>query len=167
MTIQQFMQTSTRPRQGEIVDSSGRHLGTHRGIDRYTIGQRRGLGISAPAPLYVIALDSRRNQVIVGEEAELYRQEIDVTHIHWISGTPPSFHQSYRVKIRSTQKMQKAKLCQPGQNNDLQLLFDTPQRAITPGQFAVFYEEEEVLGSGIIEQIQHLRQESQTWREPR
>jgi tRNA-specific 2-thiouridylase len=135
--------------QGPILSTTGKRLGTHRGLFRYTIGQRRGLGIAADAPLYVVALDVQENAVIVGSEAELLRDRIGVESLHWLAGDPPDPARSYTVRIRSSHPGAPARL-RLAANACGEILFDRPQRAITPGQFAVIYDDDELLGSGII-----------------
>jgi tRNA-uridine 2-sulfurtransferase len=134
---------------GEITDKAGTILGSHRGAARYTIGQRKGLGISAPQPLYVIGIDAAANRVIVGTDTDLLKKEIVVCDLHWIAGSAPAGRNSFFVKIRSTHTGCTAQLS-PGKGDCWTLHFDKPQRAITPGQYAVFYNNDEVLGSGVI-----------------
>ncbi len=136
------------PCRGKIVDSSGEQRGEHSGVYNYTVGQRKGLGIAHNRPLYVIALNPEKNEVIVGEEEELFQQEITLEGLHWIGGKPPAENQQLLVKIRSTHKGALATL--KVDKNQGKMLFTEAQRAITPGQFAVFYQGEEVLGSGVI-----------------
>ena len=134
---------------GSIVTRSGKKLGEHRGIFRYTIGQRKGLGISSSHPLYVTALDPATGSVIVGGNEELLKTSIRVKDLHWLSGTPPGNRKKYTVRIRYSHRGASATLVL-GNNNEGHFLFDEPQRAITPGQYAVIYIENELLGSGII-----------------
>lgn len=132
---------------GEIVTKEGEILGEHRGLHRYTVGQRRGLGIAAAAPLYVIAIDPTRNQLVVGPQEDLHVHRINLHDLHWI-GDPPSGPENYLVKIRSTHSGAMAELVFSGAKGELH--FKTPQRAVTPGQYAVFYQGEELVGSGVI-----------------
>jgi tRNA-specific 2-thiouridylase len=136
-------------RSGPIVSSSGKKLGEHGGLFQYTIGQRRGLGISSSHPLYVIELDPTTASVIVGSGEELMKTSIRVKNLHWLSGAPPPEDMKYTVKIRYSHRGAKAVLI-PEKNHGGQFLFDQPQRAVTPGQYAVVYDETELLGSGII-----------------
>ncbi len=133
---------------GFIVDSSGQNRGEHHGIHNYTIGQRKGLGISNPKPLYVIALNAQRNEVVVGEEHELFQQKINLDQLHWLSGIPPENRTKLLVKIRYTHSGASARLEYDETRG--KIFFEQPQRAVTPGQFAVFYRGEELLGSGVI-----------------
>lgn len=138
------------PLPGDIVDSQGRVLGRHQGIHCYTIGQRRGLGISAPKPLYVVAIRATENQVVVGPDAELYRAELRLLEpVNWLAGEGPGLPWQGRVKIRYRhQEGAKATLTRDDQG--LLVRFAQPQRAITPGQFAVFYQDDLLLGGGEI-----------------
>lgn len=134
---------------GVIIDTEGNELGRHAGVHRYTIGQRRGLGIASSAPLYVIALDMEKNEVIVGRDRDLLCSEIKLAEIQWFSGEVP-VEGEYLAKIRYTHRGAPARLTLDG-NNCGRLLFSEPQRAVTPGQFAVLYNGEEVIGSGVIQ----------------
>ncbi len=134
---------------GKIVDSVGRQRGEHNGVYNYTVGQRKGLGISHQKPLYVIAINPEKNEVVVGEEEKLFRQKIVLDKLHWIQQQPPEKGEKLLVKIRSTHKGAAATLAIDGSR--AKVFFAEPQRAVTPGQFAVFYRDEEVLGSGVIQ----------------
>ena len=136
------------PADGPIVDTSGRVLGRHRGLFRHTIGQRRGLGLAAPHPLYVIALHPETNTVVVGEEGELYSDLVRVRDWHWLAGTPPQDGRPLTVCIRSTHRGAAAWLQPADAGYDIR--FGEPQRAITPGQYAVVYDGDELLGSAVI-----------------
>lgn len=135
--------------EGEIISTSGKRLGRHRGLFRYTIGQRRGLGIAADAPLYVVGLDVKANAVIVGSNHELLRSRISCAKFHWLAGSAPATDKKYTVRIRYSHPGSTAKLALQDDGCG-EILFDEPQRAITPGQFAVVYDGTELLGSGII-----------------
>ena len=151
--IGSFLETHA-PRQieeGPILSTAGQLLGTHRGLFRYTIGQLKGLGIASSAPLYVIGLDVKRNAVIVGKNEELFQSRIHVAELHWLAGTPPDTTRQYTVRIRYSHPGSKATLALPENANACgTIAFDEPQRAITPGQFAVIYDGTELLGSGVI-----------------
>jgi len=147
--LDQFGTDVPQPRRGEIVTADGRLLGSHNGLHYFTIGQRRGLGIATGKPLYVVALDPGRNRVVVGEEGELYRRECDVSEVNWIAVESLSAPTRAEVKIRHKHALAPATLF-PSDNNHLRVVFDAPQRAITPGQAAVFYQGEVVLGGGWI-----------------
>jgi tRNA-specific 2-thiouridylase len=134
---------------GPIVSTSGKVLGHHKGLFRYTIGQRKGLGISNETPLYVVGLDATGNRVIVGGNEELFKQQIRVEKLHWLADRAPDTTLDYQVRIRYSHKGSTAKLDldDKGCGN---IKFNEPQRAVTPGQFAVIYHGTELLGSGII-----------------
>ncbi|MBP3729202.1 MAG: tRNA 2-thiouridine(34) synthase MnmA [Lachnospiraceae bacterium] len=141
--------TGQNPEPGDFVDESGRVLGRHKGIIHYTTGQRKGLGLALPAPLYVLRLDVEKNQVILGPEEKLFRREVLVRDFHWISGTAPEGPLSGQAKLRYRQKAAPVKAL-PWEKDSVLLQFDDPQRAPTPGQSAVLYDGDEVLGGGII-----------------
>jgi tRNA-specific 2-thiouridylase len=134
---------------GDIVDSSGRTLGRHNGIAFYTVGQRKGLGISHPTPLYVNKIDIEKNRVIVGGDDGLYANSMLVTDLNWISIEPPPKDIRAKVKIRYLHNPATAKIIPIG-NEVVEIKFDEHQRAVTPGQSAVFYEDDFVLGGGLI-----------------
>ncbi len=133
---------------GPILDLSGRVLGAHRGLPHYTVGQRRGLGLSSPEPLYVVALDPERNALIVGPEAALYSQGLVATELHWIAGAPPGKTFRCQVQIRYRAAPMEAEVRLEGETARVE--FSRPARAVAPGQAAVFYLGERVLGGGVI-----------------
>lgn len=133
---------------GPILSLEGRFLGTHRGLPWYTVGQRRGLGLSSPEPLYVVALDPERNAVIVGPESALYASGLVARDPSWIAGEPPGKAFEAEVQIRYRAPAAKARVELEGQL--VKVTFEKPQRAVTAGQVAVFYRGEEVLGGGEI-----------------
>lgn len=137
-------------REGEIRTRDGRVLGKHTGLPNYTIGQRKGLGIASAEPLYVIALDTANNALIVGSKAELGSTQLTAARVNWISGAPPETPIRAEVKIRYKAQPICA-LVTPLPNQRAQVTFDVPVRDITPGQGAVFYQGELCLGGGIIE----------------
>lgn len=136
-------------RDGQIVDSNGAVLGTHNGLHRFTIGQRRGLGIAQGHPVYVTGLDTARNLVRVGPHDETMRDICLVRELQWISGSVPDLARSYDVRIRYRQDPAPAKLSWDS-NGLLRVSFDDPQFAVTPGQAAAIYDGDEVLGGGWI-----------------
>jgi len=138
-----------KPKEGNIVNSKGKVLGKHTGLYNYTIGQRKGLGISNPSPLFVLGFNKEKNEVIVGEEKELYKKEILVSDINLLLVDEITSWLEVTVKTRYSTKVAKAKIIQEG--NNIKVIFDEPQRAITPGQSAVFYIDDIVLGGGKIE----------------
>ncbi len=132
---------------GAIVDLTGSKLGDHRGIHHYTVGQRRGLGLSSPKPLYVVELDAGHNRVVVGDSTALFKRELHLARLHWLSGSGEEGE--FTAKIRSTHEGATASIRLRKDERAL-LTFAEPQRAVTPGQFAVLYRGDEVIGSGII-----------------
>ena len=134
---------------GPIRDTSGRLLGSHCGLAAYTIGQRKGLGVSASEPLYVLELRPEENTVIVGTAAELGRDECLVRCVHYISGKARQSPFRAQAKIRYRASFASVTV-DPLENNQARVRFDHPQRDITPGQYLVLHEEDVVLGGGII-----------------
>jgi tRNA-specific 2-thiouridylase len=137
------------PADGEIVDSSGRVLGRHRGLHRYTVGQRKGLGLSGPQPMYVLRLEPDTEQLVVGGRDELARTTLSASSVNWIAGNPPAGPCRVTARIRHRHADAPATVAADGSRT--QITFDTPQIAITPGQAVVFYDGEEVLGGGWID----------------
>ncbi len=137
---------------GPLIDRKGNILGTHRGIAFYTIGQRRGLGLARGKPLYVVAIDREKNQIVVGEESEVYADTFSVDSLSWITAPPPALTLSARVKIRYNHPGAEASISITGDGEAL-VKFHRPQKAITPGQAAVFYDGETVLGGGWIKEV--------------
>ena len=134
---------------GEIVDSHGQVLGHHDGIEFYTIGQRKGLGLSSPKPLYVIELDARNNRVVVGDDSALDRDEFTVDRCNWIPFGALVAPIEVTAKIRYNHPGTPATVT-PSGNGAAKVKLHTPQRAITPGQAAVFYQDDLVVGGGWI-----------------
>jgi len=135
---------------GSIVNTRGEILGEHQGLAFYTIGQRKGLGISAPQAMYVIQKNTGTNTLIVGTQDELGQQELIAHQVTYINGHPPSTPIQVEAKIRYKAREAEATLT-PLSENRVQLIFDKPLRDITPGQAVVFYDGEQTLGGGIIE----------------
>lgn len=133
---------------GNIVDLNGNVMGKHNGLYNYTIGQRKGLGISNPTPLFVLGFNKLRNEVIVGKERDLYKSEILVSDINLLLVDEINDWTSVEVKTRYSSKQAKAKIIQ--EEDNIRVIFDEPQRAVTPGQSAVFYSGDIVLGGGKI-----------------
>jgi tRNA-uridine 2-sulfurtransferase len=136
-------------RAGELVSTSGEVLGRHDGVHHFTIGQRRGLGVAAGRPLYVVQIDAASRRVVVGGEDELRRDACEVRDINWIAGELPTEPVKARVKIRYRHEPAPA-VVEPQGGTSARVLFREPQRAVTPGQAAVFYSGETVLGGGWI-----------------
>jgi tRNA-specific 2-thiouridylase len=142
-------ETNRLPGTGEIVDTKGRVLGQHGGIQRYTIGQRRGIGIADERPLYVISLDANDNRLVVGPEDELLSSEFTAAGVNWIAFANPSEPVRADVRVRYRHVAAPATIT-PIENGRVRVVFDDPQRAITPGQATVFYRGDEVVGGGWI-----------------
>ena len=138
---------SLRP--GPIVDMRGRELGRHNGLPLYTIGQRRGLGIAAEQPLYVTQLDTARNAVVVGPREALERSTLLATQVTFVSGAWPNAQFACLVQIRSHAEPVAARVS-PGERGQVQVAFEQPQHAVTPGQAVVLYDGDVVLGGGRI-----------------
>ena len=134
---------------GALVSAGGNAVGTHAGIHNFTIGQRKGLGLSGPDPLYVIQIDPATHAVTVGPEAELFRKTFRVKQLNWISIDAPTGDLRVNAKIRHRHEPALATLRIVG-DDEVEVNFDQPQRAITPGQSAVFYLRDEVAGGGWI-----------------
>jgi tRNA-specific 2-thiouridylase len=135
---------------GLIVGWDGRVLGEHEGIYQFTIGQRRGLKIAAPQPLYVLGINPHRNEIIVGPNRHLYKKNLMISALNIIPKANLSGSISVNAKIRYRHKESRA-LLSPMDDSKALLEFDIPQRAVTPGQSAVFYDEDLVWGGGVIE----------------
>ena len=136
--------------EGDFVLPDGSVIGRHKGISRYTVGQRRGLGVAYSEPLYVKRILVAENKVLLGRDEDLYGTSCDVSDVNWIAGETPSAPVRCAVKIRYRQTEQPATVT-PLDGGRAHVEFDRPQRAITPGQSAVFYDGDEVLGGGEIE----------------
>ena len=142
-------------RTGDIVDRSGKVLGQHRGVFQFTIGQREGLGIAAPHPLYVIALDEKTNRVFVGPKTEVFHKTLLASELNILS--PGNFKkvQHLEAKIRYNHPQAAARVT-PLANKRVHVVFDVPQPAVTPGQFVVFYKGDVVLGGAKIIREKHV-----------
>ena len=142
--------TGIKPQKGDFLDMQGNVIGTHLGVIHYTIGQRKGLGTAFGEPRYVCGISAKDNTVTLGSNSDLFRREVRVGEINWISGETPQGEFRCTAKIRYNQKERPAAAIPDGSDRAT-LIFDEPQRAITPGQSAVFYDGDTVLGGGIIE----------------
>jgi tRNA-specific 2-thiouridylase len=140
--------SSSRP--GKIMHIDGFEVGTHSGIINYTIGQRKGLGISSPEPLYVTKIDPENDIVYVGPEGALHKIEFNIKELNWLGeGDYPTETIEAKVKIRSTQKSVCAKIS-PFGKGEAKVTLLSPDKAITPGQACVIYDDTRVLGGGWI-----------------
>lgn len=135
-------------RPGEIVDEQGKILGEHQGLPAYTIGQRRGLGVAAPEPLYVLRLEARANRVVVGPDASLWLRSARLRHLQWLQ-EPPRPGAPVEAQIRYRQTAVPARL-EPDGDGGARLEFARPVRAVTPGQVAALYHQQNLLGGGLI-----------------
>jgi tRNA-uridine 2-sulfurtransferase len=174
-SMQSFLDQYLAPKPGNIVDQSGLVLGQHNGIHHYTIGQRKGLGIAAAQPLYVIGIDAGRNQVIVGDRTSNHQQECRVNRVNWVSIAAPTAPIQAEVQVRyrspavpaiiipQQHNINDAENINDTENNGnapanakhehVRIIFDDPQFGITPGQAAVWYDGDVLLGGGIIEPL--------------
>ena len=137
---------------GEVVSSDGAVLGEHQGIQNFTVGQRKGLGMAVGEPLYVIALDPAKNRVVVGDDRELYRSSFHVRDVNWIRPLADGDALKATVKIRHNHAGSPARV-EARSSSEAFVEFAEPQRAITPGQAAVFYDSDEVVGGGWISKV--------------
>jgi tRNA-specific 2-thiouridylase len=138
-------------KKGDIVDVNGKVLGPHNGIINYTIGQRRGLGISSADPLYVIKIDAKTNQVLVGGEADLEKQKLTIKELNWIGDEIDSDQPILvKVRLRSSQREVEAKIWINSVDKTAKVELFSPAKSITPGQACVIYDDEVVLGGGWI-----------------
>jgi tRNA-specific 2-thiouridylase len=147
--IVESLRPNSLPGEGEVVDGDGRVLGRHAGVHRFTVGQRRGLGLSAPRPLYVTQLDPVTNRVRVGEVDELESSGAWVEGVSWVAGKAPGEGIEASVRVRHRDEARAAKI-EIGAGGTAHVRFDHPVRAVTPGQAAVFYQGDTVLGGGWI-----------------
>jgi len=134
---------------GAITDPDGRIIGTHRGAWRYTVGQRRGLGVGGGEPLYVARIDAATNTVVAAPERQLYRRDLVAQGINWVAIDPPAAPIRLSVKIRYRTPAAPA-LVTAAPDGSARVVFDEPQRAIAPGQWAVFYDGEVLVAGGPI-----------------
>jgi tRNA-specific 2-thiouridylase len=136
-------------RPGEVVDREGRVIGEHRGAVHYTVGQRRGLGVAAGEPLYVTAVDAARNRVVVGRDEDLLEDTARLREMNWVSCPEPAEPIDVEAKIRYRARPARARFI-PAPEGTGTLVFESPQRAIAPGQSAVLYRGDVLLGGGVI-----------------
>jgi tRNA-uridine 2-sulfurtransferase len=136
-------------KKGNIVDTGGNILGKHNGLSHYTIGQRRGIGISSTKPLYVVGIDKEKNHIIVGEENFLFKSKFFIKNVNWISIEKPVERIEAKVRIRYRHDEALARITPEGDKYLVEFYED--QKSITPGQIAVIYDDDVVLGGGVIE----------------
>jgi len=137
-------------RPGPIVDLNGGIIGEHNGIAHFTVGQRRGMGIAAPNPLYVVAIDAERNTIVAGQNEDLYKSRLEASNLNWISLEKLEEPKAVRARIRYRHVEAKARIV-PRDSGVVLVEFERPQRAVTPGQAVVFYDGDTVVGGGTIE----------------
>jgi tRNA-specific 2-thiouridylase len=135
---------------GPIFDLQNHILGQHEGIIHFTVGQRKGMGIAAPHPLYVLSIDAETNTIVVGKNEDLYRSRLEVSDVNWIAFEKLAEPKSVQAKIRYKHAEAKA-MISPLEGGRVRVEFEKPQRAVTPGQAVVFYEGDAVVGGGIID----------------
>ena len=148
--LKQFIPQAAKP--GLILNEQGSTLGEHRGILFYTVGQRKGLGISAKEPLYVIAIDQERNAIVVGSKQAAYGNELIASGLNWITTARLEQPTTVKAKIRYRHQEAEAAIT-PMEENKVYVKFKQPQLAITPGQAIVFYQGDTVVGGGTIEKV--------------
>ena len=134
---------------GELVSAGGQSRGKHEGVHNFTVGQRKGLGLASPSPLYVISIDRDSKRVTVGAEPELMRDSLRARRLNWISIAGLAGEMRAQVKIRHRHEPAWATMRQTG-DDEVEVRFDEAVRAVTPGQAAVFYAADEVIGGGWI-----------------
>jgi len=140
------------PEHGEFISVSEEVLGEHLGLPFYTIGQRRGLGLSDSTPYYVVKIDKVKNRIVLGKEEDLYSKTIFVSGVNWLSISPPKEQLLVTAKLRYSHQGVTASVF-PESDNKVRLELDVPERAVTPGQAAVFYQDEILLGGGWINDL--------------
>ena len=139
------------PRRGEIVSGDGTRLGQHEGIHQFTVGQRKGLGVAVGEPLYVIQTDPASNRVIVGKSEDLLKRSLIAHNLNWISVSRLTEPIRVKAQIRNRHQAAPATVCSRA-DGEVSVDFDAPQRAITPGQAVVFYDDDTVVGGGWIKE---------------
>ena len=139
---------------GDIVDIKGKVLGQHRGLAHYTVGQRQGLGLNSPEQLHVIELDAANNRLVVGSRDQLLHSVLIASQLSWVAGKAPAGPINVAARVRYRAPEVAAELC-INDNDGAEVRFVEPQQAIAPGQSVVFYQDEVVLGGGIIDAVLH------------
>ena len=144
-----FLRKSIDPRQGDVLDMEGNRIGSHGGIEEFTVGQRKGLGVGSLGRRYVVSLDAERNEVVVGDDADLWSEGLTASKVSYVSGVVPVGPTRISVRIRHRALEVAATLLPNG--DTASVMFDSPLRAVTPGQASVFYCGDEVVGGGVID----------------
>lgn len=148
--VEEYWPQATLHAEGPVRDTSGAYIGRHKGLYRYTVGQRRGIDIPSTAPYYVLALDPKTNTLWVGRARDLLASEALVGQLNWVSIDPPSKPLRAFVRLRYQHRAAPAVIL-PQSNGTVRVRFEAPQRAVTPGQAAVFYDGSTVLGGGVLQ----------------
>ena len=153
--MKEFLKQRIKPRKGDIITTAGKKIGEHEGVWYYTIGQRRGIGVGGGMPYYVVEKDLKNNRLIAArgdKDDALFKKEMTVGEVHWIADIEPKLPLKCAVKIRYRQEEQACivQRSKEAKKQRSKVIFKSKQRAITPGQFAVFYQGEVVLGGGKI-----------------
>jgi tRNA-specific 2-thiouridylase len=138
----------TRPAAGEVVDVEGRVRARHDGVHHFTVGQRKGLGVASPVPLYVRSIDAGGRRVVVGTREEATRDTFSLTDVNWVAGEPPDALRTFTVRIRHRHEGVVGRVSVVG--TDVRVALEAPTLGVAPGQAAVFYDGEEVVGGGWI-----------------
>jgi tRNA-specific 2-thiouridylase len=147
---------TSAPSDGVIMNRAGNVLGRHRGVHRFTVGQRKGLGLATGAPLYVLELRPSDNAVVVGPREALEETTLSASGVNWTGGAPPAHPLRVHAQIRHRHTPAAARV-RALDDGRAELEFDTPQTAITPGQAVVFYDQDLVVGGGWIEGLRKVR----------
>ena len=153
VNIKQFLKTKIRPKKGKIVDTTGEVIGEHDGLFYYTIGQRHGLNIKiGGGPYFVVQKNIKKNELVVAtikDENKFYKKELEVGNVSWVSGIL-KFSFKCQARIRYRAPLENCQIVPRAKSRSFLVKFSKPQRAVTPGQFIVFYKDSEVLGGGVI-----------------
>ena len=153
-SMQRFIDKHIEPKEGEIIHVNGKTLGTHQGIQHFTVGQRKGLGIAWPEPLYVKSLDREKNTVYVADKRDLFKKEAKINKVNWVSIEEPNKEIKVEAQIRYRSHPVKGSLIPLKNSNNktksFKLIFEESQSSVTPGQAAVFYKGDILLGGGLI-----------------
>lgn len=151
--LREFLKRALAPKPGPIVTVEGKEIGRHDDVQAFTLGQRHGIGIGGGDPYYVVSIDVATATVYVAQGADhpaLFKSRLTAGEWHWVSGKPPALPLRVQARIRYRQPLQDCEVL-PAEGEELEARFDKPQRAVTPGQFIVLYDGDEVVGGGEIE----------------